>query len=95
MAFEALNHAGHLQKDMIIILNDNNFSISKNVGALQAYLTNMLVSKPYNATKNLIYDFVQHLPHRIRRRVILSARTLEEHMINTLAPNIIFEDLFP
>jgi len=93
MAFEALNHAGHLKKDMIIILNDNNFSISKNVGALQAYLTNMLVSKPYNATKSLIYDFVQHLPHRIRRRVILSARTLEENMINTLAPNIIFEDL--
>jgi len=93
MAFEALNHAGHLQKDMIVILNDNNFSISKNVGALQAHLTNMLVSRPYNATKNLIWDFVQHLPSRIRRRVILSARTLEENMINTLAPNIIFEDL--
>jgi len=93
MSFEALNHAGHLQKDMIVILNDNNFSISKNVGALQAYLTNMLVSKPYNATKNLIYEFVQRLPHRIRRRVILSARTLEENMINSLAPNIIFEDL--
>jgi len=93
MSFEALNHAGHLQKDMIVILNDNNFSISKNVGALQSYLTNMLVSRPYNATKNLIYDFVQHLPHRIRRRVILSARALEENMINSLAPNIIFEDL--
>ncbi|MCF7857715.1 MAG: 1-deoxy-D-xylulose-5-phosphate synthase [Candidatus Cloacimonetes bacterium] len=93
MAFEALNHVGHVQKDMIVILNDNNFSISKNVGALQAYLTNILVSKPYNATKNLIYEFVQRLPQRIRRRVILSARTLEENMINTLAPNIIFEDL--
>ncbi len=93
MSFEALNHAGHLKKDMIVILNDNNFSISKNVGALQAHLTNMLVSRPYNATKSLIYDFVQHLPKRIRRRVILSARTLEENMINTLAPNIIFEDL--
>ncbi|MDP8268141.1 MAG: 1-deoxy-D-xylulose-5-phosphate synthase [Candidatus Tenebribacter davisii] len=93
MAFEALNQAGHLQKDMIVILNDNNFSISKSVGALQSYLTNMLISKPYNATKNLIYDFVQRLPHRIRRRVILSARTLEENMINSLAPNIIFEDL--
>ncbi|MBT4576626.1 MAG: 1-deoxy-D-xylulose-5-phosphate synthase [Candidatus Cloacimonetes bacterium] len=93
ISFEALNHVGHLQKDMIVILNDNNFSISKNVGALQSYLTNMLVSKPYNATKNLIYDFVQHLPHRIRRRVILSARALEENMINSIAPNIIFEDL--
>ena len=93
VSFEALNHVGHLQKDMIVILNDNNFSISKNVGALQSYLTNILVSRPYNATKNLIYDFVQHLPHRIRRRVILSARALEENMINSIAPNIIFEDL--
>ncbi len=93
MSFEALNHAGHLQKDMIVILNDNNFSISKSVGALQAHLTNMLVSQPYNAAKNLIWDFVQHIPNRIRRRIILSARTLEENMINTLAPNIIFEDL--
>ncbi len=93
MAFEALNHAGHLQKEMIIILNDNNMSISKSVGALQAYLTNILVSRPYNVMKNLIWDFVQHLPHRVRRRIILSARKLEENMINTLAPNIIFEDL--
>jgi len=53
----------------------------------------MLVSRPYNATKSLIYDLVQHLPHRIRRRVILSARILEENMVHTLAPNIIFEDL--
>ncbi|MCK4695985.1 MAG: 1-deoxy-D-xylulose-5-phosphate synthase [Candidatus Cloacimonetes bacterium] len=93
MAFEALNHAGHLQKEIIIILNDNNMSISKSVGALQAYLTNILVSRPYNVMKNLIWDFVQHLPHRVRRRIILSARKLEENMINTLAPNIIFEDL--
>ncbi|MCK4654688.1 MAG: 1-deoxy-D-xylulose-5-phosphate synthase [Candidatus Cloacimonetes bacterium] len=93
MAFEALNHAGHLQKEIIIILNDNNMSISKSVGALQAYLTNILVSRSYNVMKNLIWDFVQHLPHRVRRRIILSARKLEENMINTLAPNIIFEDL--
>jgi len=93
MSFEALNHAGHLQKDMIVILNDNNMSISKNVGALQAYLTNILVSRSYNTIKNAIWDFVQHLPSRIRRRTILSARKIEENMINSLAPNIIFEDL--
>ncbi len=93
MSFEALNHAGHLQKDMIVILNDNNMSISKNVGALQAYLTNMLVSRPYNALKNLIWDVVQHMPNRLRRRMILSARKIEENLINSLAPNIIFEDL--
>jgi 1-deoxy-D-xylulose-5-phosphate synthase len=93
MSFEALNHAGHLQKDMIVILNDNNMSISKNVGALQSYLTNILVSRSYNAIKNVVWDFVQHMPHRIRRRMILSARKIEENMISSLAPNIIFEDL--
>ena len=93
MSFEALNHAGHLQKDMIIILNDNNMSISKNVGALQAYLANILVSRSYNVLKNAIWDFVQHMPNRIRRRMILSARKIEENIINSLAPNIIFEDL--
>ena len=93
MSFEALNHAGHLQKNMIVILNDNNMSISKSVGALQAYLTNILVSRSYNVLKNLVWDFVQHMPHRIRRRMILSARKIEENMISSLAPNIIFEDL--
>ena len=93
MSFEALNHAGHLQKDMIVILNDNNMSISKNVGALQAYLTNILVSRSYNVFKTAIWDFVHHLPYRIRHRMILSARKIEENMISSLAPNIIFEDL--
>ncbi|MFC1897990.1 1-deoxy-D-xylulose-5-phosphate synthase [Candidatus Cloacimonadota bacterium] len=93
MSFEALNHAGHLQRDMIVILNDNNMSISKNVGALQAYLTNILVSRSYNTIKNVVWDFVQHLPRRIRQRTILSARKIEENMISSLAPNIIFEDL--
>jgi 1-deoxy-D-xylulose-5-phosphate synthase len=93
MAFEALNHAGNLQKDLVVILNDNNMSISKNVGALQNYLTNILVSRSYNTLRNLVWDFVQHTPARVKRRIILSARKFEENIINTLAPNIIFEDL--
>jgi len=93
MSFEAMNHAGHLHKNMIVILNDNNMSISKNVGALQAYLANILVSRSYNVLKNAIWDFVQHFPHRLRRRLIQSAQKFEENIINTLVPNIIFEDL--
>ncbi|HHE38193.1 MAG TPA: 1-deoxy-D-xylulose-5-phosphate synthase, partial [Candidatus Cloacimonetes bacterium] len=93
MSFEAMNHAGHLHKNMIVILNDNNMSISKNVGALQAYLTNILVSRSYNVLKNAIWDFIQHFPHRLRRRLIQSAQKFEENIINTLVPNIIFEDL--
>ncbi|MDY6915194.1 MAG: 1-deoxy-D-xylulose-5-phosphate synthase, partial [Candidatus Cloacimonadota bacterium] len=81
------------QKDLIVILNDNNMSISKNVGALQNYLTNILVSRSYNTLRNVVWDFVQHMPSKVKRRIVLSARKFEENIINTLAPNIIFEDL--
>ena len=93
MSFEALNHAGHLQKNMIVILNDNNMSISKNVGALQHYLANILVSRSYNIIKNKIWDLIQKFPARVRRRVIVSAQKFEENLMNTIVPNIIFEDL--
>ncbi len=94
MSFEALNHTGHLSKDkMLVILNDNNMSISKNVGALQKYLTNMLVSRSYNALKKQVWDFSSTLPRSIRSRFIRGAQKMEESMINILVPNIIFEDL--
>lgn len=94
MSFEALNHAGHLQLNkFIVILNDNEMSISKNVGALQKYMSRMLVSKPYNALKKQIWDVSSSLPDSVRRRFIYGAQKLEESLINILAPNIIFEDL--
>lgn len=94
MSFEALNHAGHLQPDkFIVILNDNEMSISKNVGALQKYMSRMLVSRPYNVLKKQIWDISGSLPEGIRRRFIYGVQKLEESVINILAPNIIFEDL--
>jgi len=94
MSFEALNHAGHLQKDkFIVILNDNAMSISKNVGGLQKYMAKMLASKSYNSLKKQIWDLSESLPNSIRRRFIYGAQKLEESMINILVPNIIFEDL--
>ena len=93
MSFEALNHAGHLQKNIIVILNDNNMSISKNVGALQHYLANILVSRSYNVIKTKIWDLIQKFPARVRRRVIVSAQKFEESLMNTIVPNILFEDL--
>ncbi len=94
MSFEALNHAGHLQKDkLLVILNDNSMSISKNVGGLQKYMARMLASKPYNTVKKQIWDLSENLPANLRRRFILGAQKIEESMINILVPNIIFEDL--
>ncbi len=93
MSFEAINHCGHLQKNLIVILNDNAMSISKNVGALQSYMANILVSKTYNTLKERVWDLSHTLPTNIRRRFITGAQKLEESLINILVPNIIFEDL--
>ncbi len=94
MALEAMNHAGESQlKNLIVILNDNAMSISKSVGALQASLTNLLVSRSYNFIRKIVWKVVQFFPYRIRRRLILTARRLEENLVNTLAPETIFEGL--
>jgi 1-deoxy-D-xylulose-5-phosphate synthase len=94
MAFEALNHTGHLQKELIVILNDNTMSISKNVGALQDYLSKMMVSKSYNTLKKQVWEQSEkHLPDKIRKTFLYGAKKLEESLINILVPNIIFEDL--
>jgi 1-deoxy-D-xylulose-5-phosphate synthase len=94
MSFEALNHSGHLQKDkFLVILNDNEMSISKNVGGLQHYMARFLVSKPYNVLKQQVWDLSASLPKGVRSKFIYGAQKLEESLINILAPNIIFEDL--
>ncbi len=94
MSFEALNHSGHLQKDkFLVILNDNEMSISANVGGLQKYMARMLVSKPYNTLKKQVWDLSSSLPKNIRSKFIYGAQKLEESVMNILVPNIIFEDL--
>ncbi len=94
MSFEALNHSGHLQKDkFVVILNDNEMSISPNVGGLQKYMARFLVSRPYNVLKKQVWDLSATLPKGIRSKFIYGAQKLEESLINILAPNIIFEDL--
>ena len=70
MAFEGLNHAGHLQKQLIVILNDNTMSISKNVGALVVsqkwmisnYLSRLIATKRYQKIREKIDQGIQGLP---------------------------------
>ncbi len=94
MSFEGLNYTGHVQqKDMIVILNDNKMSISKNIGGLQKYLTDMLVSKSYNSLKKQVWDISAKLPGKLRNKFVVGAQKVEESLINILVPNIIFEDL--
>ncbi len=62
MSFEALNQAGHLQKNLIIILNDNQMSISENVGALSSYLSNIVKNPKYSEIRNTVRDAIMKLP---------------------------------
>lgn len=91
MAFEALNQAGALKRDMIIVLNDNEMSISKNVGALSAYL-NRLVSDPrYNQLRGRAREFLCKWP--LGKHAVKAVRRIESSIMSLLGPSLLFEEL--
>lgn len=92
MAFEALNHAGQLQKDILIILNDNEFSISPSVGAFSKYLNRIIANPIYNKVRKQMQDVVKRIP-RVGSAAFNAARRLEEGLKNLLVPGIIFEEM--
>ncbi|MFC1666898.1 1-deoxy-D-xylulose-5-phosphate synthase [Candidatus Omnitrophota bacterium] len=92
VAFEALNHAGHLQKKMLVILNDNEMSISRSVGALSKYLNRIITAPIYNRIRKDIENLLKRVP-RFGYRVIKSARRLEEGLKNLLVPGMFFEEM--
>jgi len=92
MAFEALNHAGHLNKKILVILNDNEMSISKSVGALSKYLNRIITAPIYNRIKKDVENLLKRVP-RFGFRVIRSARRLEEGLKNLLVPGMLFAEM--
>ncbi|MFH1776000.1 MAG: 1-deoxy-D-xylulose-5-phosphate synthase [Candidatus Omnitrophota bacterium] len=92
MALEALNHAGHLKKDLLVILNDNEHSISRTVGALSKYLNRITTSPIYNKIRKDVENLIKKIP-RFGFQVYRLARRLEESLKNILVPGIIFEEL--
>jgi 1-deoxy-D-xylulose-5-phosphate synthase len=88
MAFEALNHAGDEKANLIVILNDNDMSISPNVGALNKYLTRILSSRTYSGAREGSKRLLRHLPSMME----LAKRT-EEHMKGMVVPATMFEEL--
>ncbi len=92
MAFEALNHAGHIKKDMIVILNDNELSISLSVGALSRYLNRIISTPAYNKIRKDVEGLVKRIP-RFGFRAYRAARKLEEGLKNLLIPGMLFEDM--
>ncbi len=88
MSFEALNHAGDSDADLLIILNDNNMSISKNVGAMNKYLTKLISGKVYSTMKNKSLVFLERMP-----RIHEFAKRSEEHLKGMVLPSTLFEEL--
>ena len=88
IAFEALSHAGHIKPNMLIILNDNDMSISENVGGLNNYFSRIWASKVYKGIRKSGKSFLENLPqaHHIARKV-------ETQMKAMVAPGSIFEEL--
>jgi 1-deoxy-D-xylulose-5-phosphate synthase len=92
MALEALNHAGQLKKDMVVILNDNKMGISKSVGALSHYLNRIITMPIYNRIKQDIENLLKKVP-RFGKRLNSLAKRLDEGLKNLLVPGILFEEL--
>jgi 1-deoxy-D-xylulose-5-phosphate synthase len=88
MSFEALNHAGDSNADLLIILNDNDMSISKNVGAMSKYLTKLISGKIYSSMKNKSLGFLEKMP-----RMHEFAKRSEEHLKGMVLPSTLFEEL--
>ena len=92
LAFEGLNNAGHLKKDLVVILNDNEMSISPNVGALSAYMNRILTGEFYRKFKKETKSFLEGIP-RVGGPVAKIAQKAEETIKGLLLPGILFEEL--
>lgn len=88
MAFEALNHAGHLDDNVLVILNDNNMSISNNVGGLSSYFARMWASKPYNFIRTGSKRVLSKIPPALK-----AVHRAEEYMKGMVSPGTLFEEI--
>ncbi|MBB3230563.1 1-deoxy-D-xylulose-5-phosphate synthase [Halomonas stenophila] len=88
MAFEALAHAGHVDANLLVVLNDNEMSISENVGGIASYLARILASKPYTSMREGGKKVLSHLPGALEL-----ARRTEEHMKGMVSPATLFEEM--
>ncbi len=88
MAFEALNHAGDIRKDMLVILNDNDMSISENVGALNNHLAKMLSGSIYSGIRESSKKILGNIPP-----IKELASRAEEHLKGMVVPSTFFEEL--
>jgi 1-deoxy-D-xylulose-5-phosphate synthase len=92
LAFEGLNQAGHLKSDLLVVLNDNEMSISSNVGALSNYLSRIITGQKAERLKRETENFLKKLP-RLGEQVLKVAALAEESLKCIIAPGMLFEEM--
>ncbi|MCP3676403.1 MAG: 1-deoxy-D-xylulose-5-phosphate synthase [Deltaproteobacteria bacterium] len=92
LAFEGLNQAGHLNRDLMVILNDNEMSISKNVGALSSFLSRKITGRFATKLKKEIEGIFHAIPF-VGDRLITMAKRAEDSLISLITPGMLFEGL--
>ncbi|MBC8287623.1 MAG: 1-deoxy-D-xylulose-5-phosphate synthase, partial [Nitrospinae bacterium] len=92
MAFEGLNHTGHIQSDMIVVLNDNEMSISANVGGMSAHLSKIMTGQVMLKIKQEIGQFLLAVPG-IGKEITRYAHKIDEAIKGVFIPGRLFEDL--
>ena len=92
LAFEAINNAGHLGRQITVILNDNDMSISPNVGALSKYFTRLISNPTYNKLKSEAWEITEKLP--LAKKTIQSFLSrLDKSIKNIIVPGMLFEEM--
>ncbi len=92
LTYEGLNHAGALQKDLLLILNDNEMSISKNVGAISSYLSRLLTGPLYTTLREEAKVILKAIPG-IGESMLRAAKVAEESAKGLISPALLFEEL--
>ncbi|SVA46447.1 uncharacterized protein METZ01_LOCUS99301, partial [marine metagenome] len=92
LAYEGINNAGHIGRQLTVILNDNEMSISPNVGAISKYLTRLISNPTYNHIRNEVWNLTGKLPlAKSRTRTFL--KKIDESIKNIVVPGILFQEL--
>ena len=92
LAFEALNHAGHLKKDLIVVLNDNEMSIAPNVGAMSGYLSRIRTDPMYSRSKDEVEQLLLKIPN-IGSKLLKVIDRLKDSFKYLVVPGMLFEEL--
>jgi 1-deoxy-D-xylulose-5-phosphate synthase len=94
LPYEAMNNAGHSDRDLIMVLNDNGMSIAPNVGAINKYLGSIIASPISVRIRELVKEMIQRVSHIVGGpKLVDFAKTLEESIKNLWSPGMLFEEL--